>query len=84
MFIFQYKVVKLKMVKQAKKTIIRKIDESSQSKDKTFLRSTLLPNSFHILIVGPSNCDRTNVMINLIEEELFEDLLLECRRHSPT
>ena len=59
--------VNMKLVKQAKQIIIRNIDESSQSKDKTVVQKTLLPNSIRAVIVGPSNCGKTNLMINLIE-----------------
>ena len=58
--------VKMKLVKQAKQ-IIRNIDESTQSRDKTVIHNTILPNSIRALIVGPKNCGKTNVMISLIE-----------------
>ena len=57
----------MKLVKQAKQIIIRNVDKSSQSRDKTIVHNILLPNSIRALIVGPSNCGKTNVMISLIE-----------------
>ena len=56
--------VNMNLVKQAKQIIIRNIDKSSQSGDKTVVHNTLSMNPMRALIVGPSNCGKTNVMIN--------------------
>lgn len=59
-------VFNMRLVKQAKKIIIRNSDETQEGQKK-ITHSTLLPNSIRALIVGPSNCGKTNVMISLIE-----------------
>lgn len=56
----------MRLVKQAKQICIRNVDDSQENKIK-LRHSTLLPNSIRALIVGPSNCGKTNVMISLIE-----------------
>lgn len=56
----------MRLIKQAKQIVIRNADEAQESKPK-IVHSTLLPNSIRALIVGPSNCGKTNVMIGLIE-----------------
>lgn len=56
----------MRLVKQAKQIVVRNADEKQESKSKS-RHSVLLPNSIRALIVGPSNCGKTNVMISLIE-----------------
>lgn len=49
--------------------------------------STLLPNSIRCLIVGPSNCGKTNVMMSLLEHEnglKFENVYIYSKSlHQP-
>lgn len=49
---------------------IRNLDDilSSSQKAKPYRHGKLLPNTIRALIVGPSNCGKTNVMISLIED----------------
>lgn len=56
----------MRLVKQSKQIVIRNIDQSMTEIPK-IIHNTLLPNSIRALIVGPSNCGKTNVMIGLIE-----------------
>ena len=44
----------MRIVKQAKEIVVKNIDEE-------------LPKTIRALIVGPSNCGKTNVMISLIK-----------------
>uniref|UniRef100_A0A1B0G6Y8 Uncharacterized protein n=1 Tax=Glossina morsitans morsitans TaxID=37546 RepID=A0A1B0G6Y8_GLOMM len=59
----------MRLVKQSKQIVVRNADDvCCLQKEKTkIVHSTLLPNSIRALIVGPSNCGKTNVMISLIE-----------------
>lgn len=56
----------MRLVKQSKQIVVRNADQLQETKQK-IVHSTLLPNSIRALIVGPSNCGKTNVMISLIE-----------------
>lgn len=56
----------MRLVKQSKQIVIRNMDETTKEMSKT-IHNTLLPNTIRALIVGPSNCGKTNVMISLIE-----------------
>lgn len=56
----------MRFIKQDKSILIRNIDSSTNSITK-LRHSSLLPNSIRALIVGPSNCGKTNVMIGLLE-----------------
>lgn len=58
----------MRLVKQTKEIVVRNTDDvCSQKKKNKCVHSSLLPNSIRALIVGPSNCGKTNVMISLIE-----------------
>lgn len=58
----------MRLVKQSKQIVVKNVDDvCTQGKKIKHLHSTLLPNSIRALIVGPSNCGKTNVMISLIE-----------------
>lgn len=57
----------MRLIKQAKQIVVRNADEEKQKSDYKARHSILLPNSIRALIVGPSNCGKTNVMISLIE-----------------
>lgn len=56
----------MRLIKQTKQIVVRNADECQERKIKA-RHSILLPNSIRALIVGPSNCGKTNVMISLIE-----------------
>lgn len=56
----------MRLIKQRINIIVRNLDFTQKNINKT-KHSTLLPNSIRALIVGPSNCGKTNVVINLIE-----------------
>lgn len=68
----------MRLTKQHKNIVVRNVD-SSTSTDMRRKHSSLLPNSIRALIVGPSNCGKTNVMISLIESPnglKFENIYL--------
>lgn len=70
--------VKMRLIKQVKKIEVRNLDFSIVNETK-IRHSSLLPNSIRALIVGPSNCGKTNVMIGLIESPnglKFENLYI--------
>lgn len=56
----------MRLIKQAKQIVVRNSDERQKNISKA-RHSELLPNTIRALIVGPSNCGKTNVMISLIE-----------------
>ncbi|KAI8120058.1 hypothetical protein CVS40_8597 [Lucilia cuprina] len=71
-------VVKMRLIKQDKSISVRNMDFSIDTNTKQ-RHSTLLPNSIRALIVGPSNCGKTNVMLSLIESPnglKFENIYL--------
>lgn len=68
----------MRLVKQDKNILVRNIDASSNITSRV-RHSSLLPNSIRALIVGPSNCGKTNVMISLLESPnglKFENIYL--------
>lgn len=68
----------MRLVKQHNNIIGRNIDSSTNS-HKQKRHNVLLPNSIRALIVEPSNCGKTNVMISLIESPnglKFENIYL--------
>lgn len=54
----------MRLLEQQAKIIVQNVDFMQR---KTPRHSTLLPDSIRALIVGPSNCGKTNVMLSLIE-----------------
>lgn len=71
-------VVKMRLVKQDTNINVRNLDFTQNNVQKT-KHSNLLPNSIRALIVGPSNCGKTNVMLSLIESPnglRFENIYL--------
>lgn len=44
------------------------VDETFVKNSQPLIHGMLLPSSIRCLIVGPSNCGKTNVMINLLED----------------
>lgn len=60
-----------KIIKHSVKLPINDIEVQGaggvNSHSKEFRHSVLLPNSIRCIICGPSNCGKTNVMINLLE-----------------
>ena len=68
----------MRLVKQHKNILIRNIDSCTNA-NSNIRHSSLLPNSIRALIVGPSNCGKTNVMIGLLESPnglKFENIYL--------
>lgn len=68
----------MRLIKQDKNIIVRNIDTSSNITQR-IRHSSLLPNSIRALIVGPSNCGKTNLMISLLESPnglKFENIYL--------
>src|SRR5699024_1759027 len=58
-------VVEMRLVRQDDKLPVKNID-ITQSDVIRFKHSKLLPNSIRSIIVGPSNCGKTNVLITLL------------------
>ena len=56
----------MRLIKQDTNILVRNLDFTQNKQNKT-RHSSILPNSIRALIVGPSNCGKTNVMISLIE-----------------
>ena len=54
----------MRLVKQQSNILVRNCDFTQNNKSR---HSPLLPNSIRALIVGPSNCGKTNIMLSLIE-----------------
>lgn len=68
----------MRLIKQQKVINVRNFDFIQKNVEK-IRHSSLLPNSIRALIVGPSNCGKTNVMISLIESPhglKFENIYL--------
>lgn len=68
----------MRLIKQHNNIVVRNIDSSTSTRVKK-RHNSLLPNSIRALIVGPSNCGKTNVMISLIESPnglKFENIYL--------
>lgn len=55
----------MRLVKQQSNISVRNLDLTENRNG--FKHSCLLPNSIRALIVGPSNCGKTNIMLSLIE-----------------
>lgn len=77
----------MRLIKQHKKIAVRNVDFSTNGGVLKRRHSSLLPNSIRALIVGPSNCGKTNVMIGLIESPnglKFENLYVYSKTlHQP-
>lgn len=56
----------MKLVKQHANLNVRNLDFENESSVKR-KHSPLLPNSIRAIIVGPSNCGKTNLMLSLID-----------------
>lgn len=68
----------MRLIKQDKNISVRNMDFAMDS-NTNIRHSSLLPNTIRALIVGPSNCGKTNVMISLIESPnglKFENIYL--------
>jgi len=58
----------MRLIPQKQEICIRKIEGGDHSLTNSVPRhSSLLPNTIGALIVGPSNCGKTNFMLSLIE-----------------
>lgn len=75
----------MKFNKQHESLPITNLDLDTQPKVRK--HSSLLPNSIRGLIIGPSNCGKTNVMITLLEHEnglKFENIYIYSKSlHQP-
>lgn len=60
-----FSFAKMRLIKQHSNILVRNLDLNE--KNNVTKHSCLLPNSIRALIVGPSNCGKTNVMLSLIE-----------------
>lgn len=68
----------MRLVKQETNINVRNLDFTQNNPNK-IRHSLLLPNSIRALIVGPSNCGKTNVLLSLIESPnglKFENIYL--------
>lgn len=68
----------MRLVKQHTTIAVRNLDFTQKNVSK-IKHSSILPNSIRALVVGPSNCGKTNVMISLIESPnglKFENIYL--------
>lgn len=76
----------MRFVKQHTNIRVRNLDFIQKNRNKR-RHSVILPNSLRALIVGPSNCGKTNIMINLIESPnglKFENIYLYSKSlHQP-
>lgn len=76
----------MQFIKQQKQIIVRNLDFKSDKLTKS-RHDTLLPNTMRTLIVGPSNCGKTNVMLSLIESPnglKFENIYIYSKSlHQP-
>lgn len=81
-----YTVVKMRLVKQDKDINVKNFD-FTQNIIQKIRHSSLLPNSIRALIVGPSNCGKTNAMISLVESPnglKFENIYIYSKSlHQP-
>lgn len=70
----------MRLLEQPQKLNIRNYDWLLQQQSNAPLRhSPLLPNTIRCVIVGPSNCGKTSVMLNLLEDKnglRFENVYL--------
>lgn len=71
----------MRLIKQPHNIVVKNLDSSSLSniQYRNKRHGTLLPNTIRALIVGPSNCGKTNVMLSLIESPnglKFENIYL--------
>lgn len=57
----------MKLVKQDMNIDVRNLDFTHNDTNRQPRHSSLLPNTIRALLVGPSNCGKTNVMLSLIE-----------------
>lgn len=57
----------MRFIKQDKTIDVRNIESDFKSTNTIRKHSDLLPNTVRALIVGPSNCGKTNLMMSLIE-----------------
>jgi len=56
----------MRLISQKQKILVRNINDGNE-KNLPPRHSALLPNTIRALIVGPSNCGKTNIMLSLIE-----------------
>lgn len=77
----------MRFIKQQLSLPINNADSTTTTAVLTNRHSRLLPNSIRCLIVGPSNCGKTNVMLGLLEHEnglKFENIYIYSKSlHQP-
>jgi len=56
----------MRLISQKQKIVVRKINDENE-KNLSPRHSALLPNKIRTLIVGPSNCGKTNILLSLVE-----------------
>jgi len=54
------------LIRQKEKVVVRNINDEKE-KNQPPRHSALLPNTIRALIVGPSNCGKTNIVLSLIK-----------------
>lgn len=78
----------MRFIKQSQNIVVRNLDTMTMvegiknSNNNNKRHGSLLPNTIRALIVGPSNCGKTNVMISLIESVnglKFENIYIYCK-----
>jgi len=63
--------VNMRLIRQKQEICVRNIEGGDHSLTNSVPRHrSLLPNTIRALIVGPSNCGKTNVMVILIESPI--------------
>lgn len=76
----------MRFVKQKLEIPVRNMDSCTQASDSTPNRhSSLLPNFCRIIICGPSNSGKTNVLLSLIENSnglKFENIYIYRVSHN--
>lgn len=57
----------MRFIRQHDQLTVKNVDFNKEGETTHFKHSKLLPNSIRAIIVGPSNCGKTNVLLTLIE-----------------
>ena len=77
----------MRFVKQLDELPVQNMDLVNSGKEQRRKHSFLLPNTIRGIVVGPSNCGKTNVMLTLIEHSnglKFENLYIYSKSlHQP-
>lgn len=79
----------MRFIRQHEKLLVNNVDHklSHMESEKKNRHSDLLPNTIRSLVVGPSNCGKTNVMLALLENKnglKFENIYIYSKSlHQP-